>query len=370
MNSDLFAGTYARGGAARAVSGRAWLEAMLKVEAALARACAAEGAIPEEAAEAVARACATALDGLDISELAADAGEHATPVIPLVKALRELVGPRFAAAVHLGATSQDIVDTAAMLVARDALSAIVADASAALAAARALAVAHAGTPFLGRTLMQPALAIPFGLEVTIWADGLEQALAALTQALPELLAVQMGGPVGARPPEVGARVAAELGLADPATPWHTNRVRVARLAAAAGVLAGALSKVARDVTLLAQGEVGEVHEGGPEGRGGSSAMAHKHNPVASVSVLACTRRVPGLVATMLAAMEQEHERAAGGWQAEWGTLSELLALTGSAAAWSQDLLSGLRVDTARMRANLIEQLGEGELARLVDGGDS
>jgi 3-carboxy-cis,cis-muconate cycloisomerase len=148
-------------------------------------------------------------------------------------------------------------------------------------------------------------------------------------------------------------------MVHPATPWHTNRVRIARIAAALGVLTGALGKVARDVTLLAQGEVGEVREGGPPGRGGSSAMAHKRNPVAAVSVLACTRRVPGLVTTILVNMEHEHERAAGAWQAEWGTLSELLSLTGSAAAWAADLLTNLEVDTDRMRLNLAE-LAAGE----------
>ena len=134
-------------------------------------------------------------------------------------------------------------------------------------------------------------------------------------------------------------------------PWHTQRCRPAALAAALGVLAGVLAKVARDVTLLAQDEVGEVREGGAPGRGGSSAMPHKRNPVAAVSVLACAQRVPGLVATMLGAMAQEHERAAGAWQAEWGTLSDLLRLTGSAAAWSRDLLEGLEVDPQRMRLN-------------------
>jgi 3-carboxy-cis,cis-muconate cycloisomerase len=147
-------------------------------------------------------------------------------------------------------------------------------------------------------------------------------------------------------------VAAELGLTEPVVPWHANRVRIAALASALGALAGVLAKVARDVTLLAQNEVGEIREGGGSERGGSTAMAHKRNPVAAVSLLACTRRVPGLVSTMLAAMEQEHERAAGAWQAEWGTLSQLLALTGSAASWGRELLEHLEVDVDRMRENL------------------
>jgi 3-carboxy-cis,cis-muconate cycloisomerase len=176
-----------------------------------------------------------------------------------------------------------------------------------------------------------------------------------------VLAVQMGGPVGQRDPGIAAAVAGELGLAEPVLPWHTHRSRPAAIAASLGSLAGVLAKVAGDVVLLAQGEVGEVREGGGHGRGGSSSMPHKHNPVASVSVIACAKRVPGLVATVMAVMDHEHERAAGGWQAEWGTLSDLLRLTGSAAAWARDLLEGLEVDPARMRENL-ERLGlEGDL---------
>ena len=362
MTSDLFAGTYARGGAAEAVCGQAWLNAMLRVEAALARACAGEGLITDAAAEAVERVCAAALDGGIDLELIADAGaEHATPVVSLVNELRSRVGPDFAAAVHLGATSQDIIDTAAMLLVRDAVAIMTQDARAAAGACALLAQLHAETPALGRTLLQPALPTTFGHKASVWAATITEALDSLEAVAADAAAVQMGGAVGGRPPAVGARVAQELGMVQPGLAWHTNRVRVARTAAALGVLAGALGKVARDVTLLAQGEVGEVHEGGPPGRGGSSAMAHKHNPVAAVSVLACSRRVPGLVATMLANMEQEHERAAGAWQAEWGTLSELLSLTGSAAAWAADLTTNLRVDPERMRANLAELAGTEQL---------
>jgi 3-carboxy-cis,cis-muconate cycloisomerase len=326
---------------------------MLRVEAALAGACAAEGLISAEAADAVARACATAMDGgIELEAIAIAAAEHATPVIPLVGELRVRVGAEFAAAVHLGATSQDILDTAAMLLVRETVAILSGDASAAAGACALLARAHAETPALGRTLLQPALPITFGYKASVWAATISDALDSLGAVTAECLAVQMGGAVGGRPPAVGARVAEQLGMAHPAVAWHTNRVRFARIATALGVLAGALGKVARDVTLLAQGEVGEVREGGPPGRGGSSAMAHKHNPVAAVSVLACTRRVPGLVSTMLVSMEQEHERAAGAWQAEWGTLSDLLTLTGSAAAWAADLMGNLQVDGERMRANL------------------
>jgi 3-carboxy-cis,cis-muconate cycloisomerase len=230
-----------------------------------------------------------------------------------------------------------------MLVAKRSLVPLLRDADAAAGGAGLLARRHRDTPVLGLTLLQPALPTSFGLKAAGWMVSIDEACEVL-RGVP--LAVQMGGPVGHRDPAVAERVAAALGLEDPLLPWHTDRVRPARLAGALGLLAGALAKVARDVTLSTY-----LREGIP-GRGGSSAMAHKHNPVAAVSVLACTKRVPGLVATMLAAMEQEHERAAGAWQAEWGVHTELLCLTGSAVAWCRELLEGLVVYPERMAANL------------------
>ena len=210
---------------------------------------------------------------------------------------------------------------------------------------------------MGRTLLQDAVPTSFGLIAAGWMTGIDEACREL-RAVP--LAVQMGGPVGHRDPAVAADVARRLGLGEPVLPWHTDRVRPARLACSLGVLSGALAKVARDITLSAF-----LREGVP-GRGGSSAMAHKRNPVAAVSTLACTRRVPGLVATMLACMEQEHERAAGAWQAEWGTLTELLRLTGSAAAWARDLLEHLEVDAEAMRAGAGETPDLGGSNALID----
>jgi len=357
LTSDgLFAGLYARGGVAAQTDGRAWLAAMLDVEAALARACAAEGLIPESSARAIAEACR--VERFDIAAIADAAAESATPVIALVAALREAVGEPLAPHVHLGATSQDIVDTAAMLLARRALEPLLADAASAIAAAAALARAHRDTMMAARTLLQQAQVTTFGLRAAGWMVGLDEAAGRLRELRATRLAVQMGGPVGTRAPAVAAAVAAELGLADPVLPWDAIRVRPAELAAALGVLAGVCAKIARDVTLLAQTEVGELHEGGGPGRGGSSSMPHKRNPVASVSVIAAATRVPGLVATMLAAMPQEHERAAGGWQAEWGTLSELLTLTGSATAWTAELLAGLEVNGSRMREHAAALDGE------------
>jgi 3-carboxy-cis,cis-muconate cycloisomerase len=346
----LFAGTYARGAVAAQLDDAAWLQAMLDVEAALARACAQENLIPAAAAEAIATACQAG--SFDLAAIGRDGAEHASPVVPLVRALRETVGEDAAEYVHLGATSQDILDTAAMLIARRGLEPMLDDAAAAARAAARLADEHRDTAMSGRTLLQQALPTSFGLRAAGWLVGIDEARARLAQVRNRELAVQMGGAVGSRTPAVAAGVAAELGLAAPTVPWHTIRVRPANLAGAAGALAGVLGKVARDVTLLAQDEVGELREGDGPDRGGSTAMAHKRNPVAAVSVLACSKRAPGLVATLLACMEQEHERAAGAWQAEWGTLTELLSLTGSATAWARELLEHLQVDQKRMRENL------------------
>jgi 3-carboxy-cis,cis-muconate cycloisomerase len=195
---------------------------------------------------------------------------------------------------------------------------------------------------MARTLLQDVLPTSFGLKAAGWMAAIDRAVGDL-QRVP--LAVQMGGPVGHRDPGVARDVAERLGLTEPVLAWHTDRTGVGRLASALGVLAGALAKIARDVTLAGS----ELREGVPS-RGRSSAMADKRNPVAAVSVLACAKRAPGLVATVLACMEQEHERAAGAWQAEWGTISDLLRLTGSAAAWARDLLENLEVDNDAMRA--------------------
>jgi len=350
LRSDgLFDALYSRGGVAAQTDGRAWLDAMLDVEAALARACAAEELIPLASANAIADACRG--ERFDLAAIAEATGDSATPVIAIVAGLRDAVGERVAPDVHLGATSQDIIDTAAMLVSRRALKPLLADAAAAAAGAAALAEAHRASLMAARTLLQRAQLSTFGLRAAGWLVGLDEASDRLREVAATRLAVQMGGPVGSRPPAVGTRLAEELGLAEATLPWGAIRVRPAELACALGVLAGVFAKVARDVELFAQNEVAELREGGGPGRGGSSAMAHKRNPVASVAILACTTRVPGLVATMLAAMAQEHERAAGAWQAEWGTLSDLLTLVGSAAAWSADLLANLEVDVGRMQKN-------------------
>jgi 3-carboxy-cis,cis-muconate cycloisomerase len=333
---------------------------MLDVEAALARACVAEGLIAEDAGVAIVAACRH--EDFDIAALGAEAAQSASPAVAFVRILRERAGEH----AHHGATSQDVMDTAMMLVARRALEPLLADAAAAAAACALLAEQHRRTPIIGRTLLQQALPTSFGLKAAVWMNGIDEARAWLGDVRDRALAVQMGGPVGHRDPAIAARVAQDLGLAEPLMPWHVVRLRPAGLSGALAAMAGVLAKLARDVTLLAQDEVGEVREGGGAERGASSAMAHKRNPVAAVSVLACAQRVPGLAGTMFGAMAHEHERAAGAWQAEWGTVTELLRLTGSAAAWARDLLEHLEVDAERMRANAGADPDLGASAVLID----
>jgi 3-carboxy-cis,cis-muconate cycloisomerase len=351
----LFGGVFARGPVAAQVDDHAMLQAMLDAEAALARASAGAGVIPAPAAAAIAACCdARRFDVAALGRASAAAGN---PVVPLVRALAEQV-PEAAAHVHQGATSQDVLDTAAMLVAHRALGPLLADLAATAGACARLAEAHRGTVLAGRTLLQQAVPVTFGLKAAGWLVGLDETRLRLAEVRRRDLAVQLGGAAGTlagfgdRGLDVLAGFAAELGLAEPTVPWQAVRARPAALAGALGACAGMLGKVARDVTLLAQNEVAEVREGGGGGRGGSSAMPHKRNPVGAVAVTACAARVPGLVATILAVMPQEHERAAGGWHAEWEPQRELLRLVGSAAAWCRELLERLEVDAGRMRANL------------------
>src|SRR5215213_320973 len=352
--TGLFDGTFARGGAALAVTDDAWFRALLEVEAALARAAARVGLAATTAADAVTKAAADP-GRLDLATVVARAADAGNPVPPLVRALQDAVGDDAARAVHVGATSQDILDTALVLLARNAISAIDADLTAAAVAAARLAAAHRDDVVMGRTLMQQALPTTFGLKAAGWLAGLEGARLRLAEVVASL-PVQYGGAAGTLAASGGSGVAlrtafaAELGLADGPAPWHTVRLPIADLAGALGAAAGVVATIAVDVVLMAQTEVGEVSEGGS--RGGSSAMPHKANPVAAISARACARRAPGLVATLFGAMEQEHERAAGAWHSEWPTLTGLLTTVGSAAAWLAESLDGLRPDTARMAATV------------------
>ena len=352
----LLSGLFTRGPAAHEADERALAQAMMDVEVALLRALGHAGIAPSSAADELA-AIADA-STLDLAELGRGAGDNGTPVPALLSALRLRLGDEAAAHLHQGATSQDVVDTALMLVARRSLVSLLEELGAAADACAELAERHRAALLPGRTLLQQALPLTFGLKAATWLSGLDGACAELVEIRERVLAVQLGGAVGTlaalgdRGLEVVSDVAAQLGLAEPALPWHTVRLRPARLSFGLAAALGAMAKVARDVVLLAQTEVAEAHEGGGEGRGGSSTMPHKRNPVGAITVLACAQRAPGLMATMLSAMIQEHERAAGAWQAEWEPLLELLRLAGSAASALRELLEGLAVDEQRMGADL------------------
>jgi 3-carboxy-cis,cis-muconate cycloisomerase len=359
----VFGGVFARGGAD--TGSRAWLRAMLDTEAALARALERAGLAPRGAGAAVtAAAAAAAIDPDAVGEQAALAGN---PVPALVRELARIVPAEAAQAVHRGATSQDIIDTAAMLLAHRALEQIAVDLAVTADGCAGLAGTYRDTLMIGRTLLQQAVPVTFGLVAAGWLTGLDEARETVGRVLVRRLAVQFGGAagtlaaLGADGPVVAGLLAEELGLGCPVIPWHTDRQRIIDVAAACAAATAALAKIARDVTLFAQSEVGEIREGDPAGtpaggggarRGGSSAMPQKRNPVASIAILGCARQAPGLVATLIAAAEQEHQRAAGAWHAEWEPFASLLRLTGSAASWAMDLIGGLTVDPARMRANL------------------
>jgi 3-carboxy-cis,cis-muconate cycloisomerase len=350
----LFDGVLARGPVAGAVGSAAWLQALLEAEAALAVAGAAVGLVPAEAARRIGEVCRTT--AFDVASLSRDAAAAGNPVVPLVKALEAAVGAPAGRHVHRAATSQDVLDTAMVLLARRALDLLEADVVVAAAAAAALADTHRDTVMAGRTLLQQAVPTTFGLKAAGWCLALDGAAAQL-RSVRAGLPVQLGGAVGtlsAGGPDSLALVeayASELHLTVPVLAWHTSRLPVSDLAGALGGAAGVLGKVALDVVLLAQTEVAEVAEGTP-GRGASSTMPHKNNPVAALSARAAARRAPGLVATLLMCMEQEHERAAGAWYAEWEAVSTLLSTVGSAAAWLADSLGSLEVDRERMASNV------------------
>jgi 3-carboxy-cis,cis-muconate cycloisomerase len=356
----LYAALFDHGAAG--VDDVAWLQAMLDAEAGLARALERAGLVPAGAGAAV-TAAARAPD-FDAAQIGRQAAATGSPVPALVRALSDRVPRSAASAVHRGATSQDIIDTAMMLMAHRVLGQLQADLTAAAAAAAVLAAAHVRTVMAGRTLLQQAVPVTFGLLAAGWLAALDDARSQLDRIRAQRLAVQLGGAAGTLSalgesgPAVVALFAAELGLSAPVLPWHTDRLRVIELGAGLAAACAATGKIARDVTLLAQTEIGEVRESaGAAGRGGSSAMPHKRNPVAAVLVLGCTRRAPMLLATLAAAAEQELQRAAGAWHAEWEPLTDMLRLASSASAWTAELLTGLEVDATAMRANLTASHG-------------
>jgi 3-carboxy-cis,cis-muconate cycloisomerase len=331
------------------------LQAMLEFEAGLARAGAEAGVIPESAARAIAAAAARP-DDFDVAAIARAARETGTPSIALVEALTERVARLDAASaryVHWGATSQDVSDSALVLLLKKARVPITRDQRRVVAACGRLSDAHAATIMLGRTLLQPATPITFGLKVAGWGAAVGRSWARVSEAWDGAMVLQFGGASGTRAAlgdrgnAVARALAGHLGLR-PVPPWHTDRDRLAALVAACGLFVASLGKIGRDVALLMQAEVAEV--AGPGG--GSSSMPHKRNPAGCAVVLANATRMPGLVASCLAAAVHEHERAVGGLHAEWPTIAAAVQATGAAVAATADVLDGLTVDAARMRANL------------------
>src|SRR5579859_6236825 len=338
---------------------RAYLQSMLDFEAALARSEGAAGIVPAGAAETVAKACKAA--AFDLASLAEAATRSGNLAIPLVKALTAEVArtdkdaARF---VHWGATSQDVIDTATMLTLRAGIDALLSDIDRAVAGFARLARQHRNTAVVARTWLQHALPMPFGLKLAEYAAALHRSKLRLRRLRDETLVLQFGGAAGTLAAlgdnglAVSEALARELGLPLPEAPWHTHRDRIAEAASAFAILTGSCGKIARDVSLMMQTDVSEAFEPAGAGRGGSSTMPHKRNPVAAASALGAATMAPNLAATIFAAQVQDHERSAGPWHAEWPTLPALMLVTSGALAAIVDLAEGLEVDAARMRENL------------------
>ena len=364
MDGGIFGPIFVPDEFREALSGRAWLQAMLDAEAALATAEARVGLIPHEAAAAIVSCCEATR--FDPEELGREGRAAGNPVPPLVKALTEdvsRISENAARYVHKGATSQDIVDTAAMLITRRALDLMLIELEGISRACARLAEVHRGSIMAGRTLLQQALPTTFGLQAAGWLVSVLEVRRRLSDLRDRGLTVQLGGAAGTLASLGGSGVsvlgefARKLGLAEPTVPWHTDRTRIAEIGGSLSLAAGVLGKISLDVILMAQTEVGEVTEPADAGRGGSSTLPHKQNPILSVIAAANSRRVQAHAQTLYRAMAGEHERAAGAWHAEWEALSEVLALTGGAAAAVRETTEGLDVYPEKLRQNLDETGG-------------
>ncbi|MGI8650939.1 MAG: class-II fumarase/aspartase family protein [Rubrobacter sp.] len=362
-DGSVFEGIFVPKSLREATSGRAWVRAMLWAEAALAVAGARSGLFPLEDAEKIAYFCRSGelADQIHPDDLAREARASGNPVPPLVKlltaAVGEAAGEEAARYIHRGATSQDILDTAAMLVTRDALDLMLADLDLLAADCARLSGEHRNTLMAGRTLMQQALPTTFGLKAAGWLYSVVSA-GREVRRVRDALPAQLGGAAGtlASLGDSGIRVleefAAELGLSEPVVPWHALRGPFAGVGAALSLGSGTVDKISRDIILMAQTEVGEVSEPAGEGRGGSSTLPHKRNPVLCVTALAASRRGQSEAAALLGTMDHEHERAAGAWHSEWEPLTGALRYTGGAVALLREAVCGLEVHAQRMRENL------------------
>lgn len=335
------------------------VQAMLDVEAALARAEARVGLIPASAVAPIEKACRADLyDFAALGEAIATAGNSA---IPLVKALGKQIAATDTEAeryVHLGATSQDVMDTGLVLQLRQALDLIESDLAQLADALAAQAQRHAATPMAGRTWLQHATPVTLGMKIAGWLGAVTRSRQRLRELKPRLLVLQFGGAsgtlaaLGAQALPIAQALAEELQLTLPEQPWHTQRDRVVEFGAVLGLIAGSLGKLGRDISLLMQTEAAEVFEPSAPGKGGSSTMPHKRNPVGAAVLIGAATRVPGLVSTLFSAMPQEHERSLGLWHAEWETLPEICCLVSGSLQQARLLADGLEVDAARMARNL------------------
>lgn len=335
------------------------VQGMLDFEAALARAQARVGLIPPEVVADIELSCDARL--FDFDALAIAIGSAGNSAIPLVKALGKQIAARSAEAeryVHMGATSQDVMDSGLVLQLRRAIVLLERDLSRLADAMAEQAQRHAGTPLAGRTWLQQATPVTLGMKIAGWLGAVTRHRQRLNEIKPRLLCLQFGGASGSLAAlgdqafSVAEALAGELQLALPEQPWHTQRDRLVEFAGLLGLIAGSLGKLGRDVSLLMQTEVGEVFEPSAPGKGGSSTMPHKRNPVGAAVMISTATRAPGLVATMLAAMPQEHERSLGLWHAEWETLPELCCLVSGSLQQALQVIPGLQVDAERMAINL------------------
>ena len=335
------------------------VQAMLDVEAALARAEARVGLIPHSAVQPIAAACQAQLyDFQALAQAIATAGNSA---IPLVKMLGKQIAssdPEAERYVHLGATSQDVMDTGLVLQLRAALDLVERDLAELAEALAIKAHAYATTPLAGRTWLQHATPVTLGMKVAGWLGAVTRNRQRLRELRGRVLCLQFGGAsgtlaaLGDRALPIAEALAEELTLTLPEQPWHTQRDRLVEVAAVLGLVAGGLGKLGRDVSLLMQTEAAEVFEPSAPGKGGSSTMLHKRNPVGAAVLIGAATRVPGLVGTMFSAMPQEHERSLGLWHAEWETLPEIFCLVSGALQQALLVARGMEVDSARMLRNL------------------
>ncbi|QQQ48650.1 3-carboxy-cis,cis-muconate cycloisomerase [Pseudomonas syringae] len=341
------------------------VQGMLDFEAALARAQARVGLVPPEVVADIELSCDARL--FDFDALAIAIGSAGNSAIPLVKALGKQIAARSAEAeryVHMGATSQDVMDSGLVLQLRRAIVLLERDLTRLADAMAEQAQRHAGTPLAGRTWLQQATPVTLGMKIAGWLGAVTRHRQRLNEIKPRLLCLQFGGASGSLAAlgdqafSVAEALADELQLALPEQPWHTQRDRLVEFAGLLGLIAGSLGKLGRDVSLLMQTEVGEAFEPSAPGKGGSSTMPHKRNPVGAAVMISTATRAPGLVATMLAAMPQEHERSLGLWHAEWETLPELCCLVSGSLQQALQVIPGLQVDAERMAINLQSTKGQ------------